>query len=97
MYEKELFPVYKPERGIFVQITLQIAGVSCKECTNAIIRFVSVIPHVIDVQFTDDFQQMVVRASENIPSNWLRMAVEEAGYTLAVPEKASQINGGIHA
>lgn len=86
-----------PKRGMVVQITLKVMGVSCKECANTIIRFTSVLPHITDVRFTDDFQQMIVCASENILYNWLRMAVEEAGYTLAIPEKVSQINGGIHA
>jgi copper chaperone CopZ len=65
-----------------VQVRLRIEGVSCEKCANAVIRFIKVLPGVIDVKFADKFSYALISSIEDVPVDWLQMAVEEAGYSL---------------
>lgn len=76
---------------------LQIEGILCKECADVIRRFVTALPNVIDVTFTDEFEEAIVCVSKDIPYHWLQAAVDEAGYTLNEVSFAPQNDGGIHA
>jgi copper chaperone len=58
----------------------QVPGVSCQHCVNAITKEVSALPGVQRVQVALDDKTVTVEHSEQVSTNAVIAAINEAGY-----------------
>ncbi|GMA49531.1 metal-binding protein [Alicyclobacillus contaminans] len=59
-----------------------VDGMTCEHCGKAVERALSVLPGVRSVQVDVASGAATVVAESECPSQWLKAAVEEAGYRL---------------
>ena len=62
--------------------TYSVVGMTCDHCARSVTAEVGALPGVTDVH-VDLVAGRVTVASEGLTTDQVRMAVEEAGYTLA--------------
>ena len=62
--------------------THDVAGMTCDHCARAVRAEVSVLDGVTDVDVDLDSGAVRITADQPVPTEALRDAVEEAGYTL---------------
>jgi copper chaperone len=60
-----------------------VTGMTCQHCVASVTEEVSEVPGVTDVDVDLASGTMAVTASEPLPDEAVRAAVEEAGYALA--------------
>jgi copper chaperone len=58
----------------------QVPGVSCQHCVNAITREVSTLPGVQRVQVALDHKTVTVEHGEQVNTDQIVAAINEAGY-----------------
>ena len=58
----------------------QVPGVSCQHCVNAITREVSALPGVQSVQVALDNKTVTVEHGEQVNTDQIVAAINEAGY-----------------
>jgi copper chaperone len=63
----------------------QVPGVSCQHCVNAITKEVSALPGVQQVQVALDNKTVTVEHGEQINTDQIVAAINEAGYDEVAP------------
>lgn len=64
--------------------TFAVQGMTCGHCARAVTREVQGLAGVNDVHVDVDAGTLLVRADAAVPTDLVRTAVDEAGYTLVV-------------
>jgi copper chaperone len=63
----------------------QVPGVSCQHCVNAITKEVSALPSVQSVQVALDNKTVTVEHGEQVDTDQIVAAINEAGYDEVAP------------
>ncbi len=77
-----------------MKISIKVADLCCTNCAESIQLLCKAIPSVEHVQYVEDLNCVVVTGTTELRTDWLRLAIEEAGYHVEDPKDFNQTDEG---